>query len=423
MAYKQSEKRRFATAVLQRLGVAVDEGNIQNLLRWMEAEDSRQSASPGSKNIVAIDRFNPFNTTYALPGSVDVNDVKVKGYKSFEDGVDATVKTLQSKNYDYSPIVDALKTRTDFSAFKKAIGSTPWGTFRGGVSTETEGGASLPGSINQISTALINRAFLVDKEVGRIFQEFKGKQGPDVEAELKARLQQTKFWQGLSANIKKNIFENLSLDQPSYNEKFTSTVDAIKDKFTRIGAPTPDQGTLDDLAKKTLLFGLKDDQLDEIVFDSVRFDTNYIAGKAGEFARTIYNNVLNYGGKIDTNSAEFKNYVFDALRTNGASISSVTERFANLASQAYPTYADRFKAGATLRDVASPFLQDASQYLETQITDLNDPLIQRGLVGGMNRLDFLKEIKKTPQWQYTYNATEEILGTLQGVLEDFGFRF
>lgn len=422
MAYKQSEKRRFAAAVLQRLGVAVDEGNIQNLLRWMEAEDSRSKASPGSKNIVAIDRFNPFNTTYALPGSTDVNDVKVKGYASFEDGVEATVKTLQSKNYDYSPIIDALKTNTDFNAFKQAIGSTPWGTFRGGVSTETEDGA-LPGSMSQINMALINRAFLVDKEVGRIFQEFKGKQGPDVEAELKARLQQTKFWQSLSANIKKNIFENLSIDQPSYTEKFNNTVDSIRNKFTRIGAPTPDQVTLDDLAKKTLLFGLQDKDLDEIVFDSVRFDSNYIAGKAGEFSRLIYNNILDYGGRIDTNSSEFRNYVFDALRTNGASVSSVTERFANLAAQAYPVYADRFKQGATLRDVASPFLQQASTYLEKQITDLNDPLIQTGLVNGMNTLDFLKEIKKTPAWQFTYNATEEILGTLQGVLEDFGFRF
>jgi hypothetical protein len=422
MAYKQSEKRRFAAAVLQRLGVAVDEGNIQNLMRWMEQEDSRQKASPGSKNIVAIDRFNPLNTTYALPGSTDVNDVKVKGYKSFEDGVDATVKTLQSKNYDYSPIINALKTRTDFNSFKQAIGSTPWGTFRAGVSTETEGEA-LPGASNQITMATINRAFLVDKEVGRIFQEFKGKQGPYVEAELKARLQQTKFWQGLSANIKKNIFENLSLDQPSYEEKFNNTVDSIKDKFIRIGAPAPDQLTLSDLAKKALLFGLKDEQLDEIVFDSLRFDTNYISGKAGDFSRQIYNSILNYGGTIDTNGSEFKNYVFDALRTNGASISSVTERFANFAAQSYPAYADRFKQGATLREVASPFLQQASTYLETQINDLNDPLIQRGLINGLNSLDFVKEIKKTPQWQYTYNATEEILGNLQGVLEDFGFKF
>jgi hypothetical protein len=89
----------------------------------------------------------------------------------------------------------------------------------------------------------------------------------------------------------------------------------------------------------------------------------------------------------------------------------------------YPNFAERFKSGATLRDVASPYLQYASQYLEETITDIKNPLIQTGLVNGMNALDFVKEVKKSPNWQYTYNATESVLGSLKNVLTDFGFSF
>jgi hypothetical protein len=41
----------------------------------------------------------------------------------------------------------------------------------------------------------------------------------------------------------------------------------------------------------------------------------------------------------------------------------------------------------------------------------------------MNALDFVKEVKKNPAWQYTYNATESVLGSLKNVLTDFGFSF
>jgi hypothetical protein len=89
----------------------------------------------------------------------------------------------------------------------------------------------------------------------------------------------------------------------------------------------------------------------------------------------------------------------------------------------YPQFAERFKSGATLREVASPYLQLATQYLEEPITDLKSPIIQSGLVNGMNALDYVKEVKKNPKWQYTYNATESILGSLKSVLTDFGFGF
>lgn len=289
--------------------------------------------------------------------------------------------------------------------------------------TTTTPGFENEGESFALTAAMIDRAFLTDKEVGKVFQDFKGQQGPEAEKALKAALQQTKFWQKFSADVKQEIYSSLLLDPASYQEKFKLRLDEIKNRFLNIGARVPSNVELQDLAKKTLLFGLKGTQLDEIIFNSVKFDNNFIAGEAGKYANILYKAIDDYGGRIDKTSSEFKNYVFDAIRTGGASVDQVKKQYADLAAQMYPKFAERFKSGATLRDVASPYFQYASQYLEESITDLNNPLIQTGLVNGMSAFDFIKEVKKNPAWQYTYNAAETVLGSLKNVLTDFGFSF
>jgi hypothetical protein len=292
------------------------------------------------------------------------------------------------------------------------------------ATTSTDGGGlENEGESFALIAAMIDRAFLTDKEVGKVFEDFKGEQGPQAEKAFKAALEQTKFWQKFSTDVKQEIYSSLLLDPASYQEKFKLRLAEIRDKFLTIGAPVPSTLELQDLAKKTLLFGLKGTQLDEIVFNSVKFSNNFIAGKAGEYANKIYKAIDDYGGNIDKTSSEFKNYVFDAIRTGGASVDQVRKQYADLAAQMYPNFAERFKSGATLRDVATPYFELSSQFLEETITDIKNPLIQTGLVNGMNALDFIKEVKKSPLWQYTYNATETVLGSLKNALTDFGFSF
>ena len=269
--------------------------------------------------------------------------------------------------------------------------------------------------------SMIDRAFLIDPEVGKIFQSLKGEIGPDAEKELTKKLQQTKFWQKLSKEIQKEVYSNLALSPTDYAKKNKLRIDIIKNKYLTIGASPPSDVALQDFAKKTLLFGLEDDALDEIIFNSVRFDNNYIAGQAGERATAVYKAITDFGGTIDKTSKEFKNYVFDAIRTKGESINLLTKQYADEAAMKYPQFADRFKSGATLRDVASPYFEWASTLLETPINDVNNNIIQQGLGGALGYLDFTKLVKQNPAWQYTYNASENILGSLKNVLNDFGF--
>lgn len=71
---------------------------------------------------------NGLNTTQRWPGSTDYNWVGVQNYRSCEDGVAATVKTLGYKGYGYGWIIQAVRRNYSAVRIVKAIGNSAWGT-------------------------------------------------------------------------------------------------------------------------------------------------------------------------------------------------------------------------------------------------------------------------------------------------------
>lgn len=414
VSYKEAEKRKFASAVLTRIGAPVNEINVSAMLRWMQQEDSRSVQEEGTRAI-AIERFNPLNTKWNSPGSVDSGG-GIRAYNSFEQGVDATVKTLQSKNNDYSAVINAFKNVSGFDNLKTAISESPWGTFKGDAMTAT--GAT--GSIN-VTSDIVARALLVNPEVGAIFQKYKGKQGDDVMQAIATDLKSSKWWQSNSERIREVVLSSLSQDKATYNESRTNELTRIRKIALNIGA-TLDDKQLTDLANQTLLFGLSDADLTSAIVNSVKMDSNYVRGQAGTYASTIAKGISDYGFKVNTNSTEFKTYVADVL--NGLrTTDDIIGQFRNMAASQYPNLADRFKSGATLAEIAQPYKYAMSNVLETNINtiDLDDPNLQSALSSGMNTFDFSRTLKKDPRWQYTQNAQDDLLGTFSKVLRQWGF--
>ena len=103
----------FYSKLLENLGAPVSEENLKFLYAW------RQSEGSGGK-------FNPFNTTWDLPGSVSVNSHGVRSYKSIEDGMVATLKTLRKTTY--SCIVNGLKNDIGADKIAKCESLKTWGT-------------------------------------------------------------------------------------------------------------------------------------------------------------------------------------------------------------------------------------------------------------------------------------------------------
>jgi murein DD-endopeptidase MepM/ murein hydrolase activator NlpD len=105
--------KNFYAKLLENLGAPVTDENMKFLYAWRQAEGK------GGK-------YNPFNTSWQLPGSVSINSHGVKSYKSLEDGMVATVKTL--KKPTYSCIVKGLRDDIGASQIAKCESLKTWGT-------------------------------------------------------------------------------------------------------------------------------------------------------------------------------------------------------------------------------------------------------------------------------------------------------
>ena len=112
-------REKFAQHVLTELKAKQSKRNLWALVSWMQAEG-------GSA------RFNPLNTTLKKPGATDYNSVGVKNYKSFSQGVEATVETLNygadRDLYGYKPIRRRLRRNAWAYWTLRAVEKSIWGT-------------------------------------------------------------------------------------------------------------------------------------------------------------------------------------------------------------------------------------------------------------------------------------------------------
>ena len=103
----------FYKKLLENLGAPVSDENMKFVIAWRQAEGRGG-------------RYNPFNTTHKLKDSTKMNSAGVQHYKSAEDGMIATLKTLN--NGRYNCIVNGLRNDIGASEIAKCQSLKTWGT-------------------------------------------------------------------------------------------------------------------------------------------------------------------------------------------------------------------------------------------------------------------------------------------------------
>lgn len=107
-----SDKNVYAK-ILELLGAPISEENLKFMYAWRQAEGK------GGK-------YNPFNTTWKLPNSTSINNSGVKSYETLEDGISATIKTLNNKRYEC--ILNGLRNDIGAINISKCTSLKTWGT-------------------------------------------------------------------------------------------------------------------------------------------------------------------------------------------------------------------------------------------------------------------------------------------------------
>jgi hypothetical protein len=107
------EDKNFYAKLLENLGAPITDENMKFMYAWRQAEGKGGT-------------YNPFNTTWDIPGSTVMNSHGVRNYKTIEDGLVATVKTLKNGRYDC--IVNGLKKDIGASNIARCESLKVWGT-------------------------------------------------------------------------------------------------------------------------------------------------------------------------------------------------------------------------------------------------------------------------------------------------------
>ncbi len=108
----------FAQAVLGRLGLPITENNIAALVAF-------QSWEGGHMNNTA--RFNPMNTMRDVDGAEQARGLVkgIKAYATWDDGVEATARTLAQDNM--RGIYNSLARSAPADETLRAVAASPWG--------------------------------------------------------------------------------------------------------------------------------------------------------------------------------------------------------------------------------------------------------------------------------------------------------
>ena len=138
-------KNEWAKALITKLGGSATEANTSAVISWMAQEGGHWNNSAG---------YNPLNTTREMPGAklMDGGPGRahgVKHYTSWQQGLEATVKTLTEKAQErgYDKIVNSIISGKDQNRIMDAVYASKWGTGKGGGTSG--GGTSGGGSNNQ----------------------------------------------------------------------------------------------------------------------------------------------------------------------------------------------------------------------------------------------------------------------------------
>lgn len=160
-------------------------------------------------------------------------------------------------------------------------------------------------------------------------------------------------------------------------------------------------------------------------------DINKLAipeGPSGKYFVAIKNLAYDNGIKLaDADATSYANKIVAGQLDEDTVFNTIRES----AASAFPSLADKIKAGIDLKTLASPYIQSMSDVLEIPNTaiDLFDDKIRGamaytlpdGKVGTKSIYEFERELRKDNRWQYTNKAREEASNAASTVLRDFGF--
>jgi hypothetical protein len=234
-------------------------------------------------------------------------------------------------------------------------------------------------------------------------------------------------WFRKTSEARRNYQVLRDTDPATFKARVNQTRALIRDAVVAMGAQMSDK-EIDRLAHNVLKFGWNDAQIRDTIAGSVREGVKgTYGGEAAANSEQLRQVALLNG--VQLSDKTLRNWLVRIAA--GESIEGFEQYVRQMASEAYPQYADRLQAGEDLDDIVSPYKETMARVLEInpEELDLFDPTIRKAFQAVDEKTgqpttkplwQFERELKQDVRWQRTNNARDELMSAGQKVLRDFG---
>lgn len=352
--------------------------------------------------------------------------------------VKAYQQALKNAGFDPGPIdgIKGPKTIAAIKAFQKAKGLVVDGIV-GPKTTAALGGAA-PAASNTDANGVdtIDEAALAaqygfalatlnsDPDLKKIFQDAVAHTYD--QAHFTAALQATNWYKNHS-EAWRNAITQSQVDPATYAANIAMVKTKVIMQASQLGAALTG-GTLDAFVTNAFQFGWDDNQVRQNLAAYVGYtSTGTLTGAAAATETDIRSYAQAMGVRLGDDSvlAHVRSIIEGTNTLDGAK-----GTIRSTAASAFPHFSERFAAGETLQDIASPYQQSMASLLEmnTKTLDMYDPTIRSALSSksadgkpeAKSIWQFENDLRQDNRWLKTNNARDSVMDTGTKVLRDMG---
>lgn len=245
-------------------------------------------------------------------------------------------------------------------------------------------------------------------------------------AKFQAEVKNSGWWKNNSSTVRQAQVL-AKTDPATYKAQLEAARVAAQQIAVKAGASLSAKN-VDRVARNMVTLGWSEQQVANFVGQYIKFaDNNVLGGMAGQAASAIRKQAYDLGVAVtDQSILNNSQYLVRGLTTMEKVSNSLREQAAGL----YPAYAEQIGAGASVQDLAQPYVQVLAQELGLNPKDVNafSPKIKAainrvdatGTPAPMSMTDFTQLVRQDPQWRQTPRAADQVMGIGRQVLAAMG---
>lgn len=245
-----------------------------------------------------------------------------------------------------------------------------------------------------------------------------------------AALRNTDWFKHHSVSVRNAILQETA-DPETYRDKVAQMESQVRDQWGQMFGNTADPGNIKQWAETAYRMGWSQSQLIDHMTHAIGFQKllkqQALGGQAAALKQQIYSTAEAYGLNVGDH---FVGSQIERVLRGNDTIDGVTSRLQDWAQREYKAFAPEIQGGATVQDIAQPYISKMADLLEVnpQSIGLHSHLIQAALhqetkdgkPAAMSLTDFANVVRRDPRWQYTDNAHQQMASVTANLLQDWG---